>query len=167
MYDNIEGVSEESSKFQFKVVIKTYMVILYVAIIVMVLCLGYPMRYLGVIDSDKSFSYVLGFFFAVIVGIMLLFYSGKRIVVSGDKLTFRKWFVFSKTISISDVNECHARYNASYIIHPYRKFNKLEIYYGGNKKFTVTDIIYDNWNEMVGYMSYHDKLIKIDESNWY
>ena len=167
MYDNSEGSLEESSKFHFKVVIKTYMAILYVVIIVVCLCFGYPMRYLGLLEGDKTVSQVMGYFFAFVVGIMLIFYLGKRIIVSGDKITFKRWFLFSKTISVSDVDECHARYNASYIIHPYRKFNKLEIYYGGNKKFTVTDIIYDNWNEMVGYMSYHDKLVKTDESNWY
>ena len=87
---------------------------------------------------------------------------GKRVIVQGSAITIRRWFIFSETITISQVIKCdvitnlvvHTKYGS-------RRYNKLILYYGGNN-LSMTDDVYDNWQLLVDYMTYNRKNENID-----
>ena len=87
---------------------------------------------------------------------------GKRVIVQGSTITIRRWFIFSETITISQVIKCDVITNlVMYSKYGARRYNKLILYYGG-KNLSITDDVYDNWQLLVDYMTYNGKNVNID-----
>ena len=105
--------------------------------------------------------FMLVFMVLLFVGVFV--YSvGKKVVVQGGTITIRTWFIFTKTITISEVIKCDVITNlVMYSKYGARRYNKLILYYGG-KNLSMTDDVYDNWQLLVDYMTYNGKNVNID-----
>ncbi len=123
-------------------------------------------------SGNKMFSIV----FPVIVIIVLIvgiiqfvYYAGSSISISGQEITLRRMFFYTRVISIDDVYNCAVVYNVirrvsdgeygSHIV----RYSKATINYVGGKSFTVPDNLYTGWDELIDYMDEHKKTVTSDE----
>lgn len=108
------------------------------------------------------------FVFIIVLSSLLFLYLfisgvGKKIIIVGNSITIRKYFIFSETFSISNVSLCevitglvaHSKYGS-------RHYNKIVLHYNGDKKLSLTDDVYDNWNKLADYMQANGKATYID-----
>ena len=105
----------------------------------------------------------------LIVGlIQFIYYAGSSISISGQEITLRRMFFYSRVISIDDVYNCDVVYNAfcrvsdqygSHIV----RYSKATINYVGGKYFTVTDNLYTGWDDLIDYMDEHKKTTTREE----
>lgn len=121
----------------------------------------------GVLHSGNYSSAYMFVFTLVIIFLMFLFIllegPGKKVEVYGNGITIRKWFIFSESITVKDVQKCkvitnltvHTRYGS-------RTYNKLVLYYSNGHTVSLTDDVYENWSKLVAYMAWNDKNVHQD-----
>ena len=100
--------------------------------------------------------------FLVFLFAMNLLSVGTKIIIQGNVITIRKWFIFSDVISLNNISKCeiilnltvHSRYGS-------RTYNKIVLHYNG-KKVSVTDDVFTNWNRLRDYMLENGKATTTD-----
>ena len=120
------------------------------------------------IHGNTSMAYMF-VFFLVLISLMFLFIFlesvGKKIIVQGNVITIRKWFIFSDIISMNNISQCEVITNlVVYTKYGSRTYNKIVLHYN-DKTVSVTDDVYVNWNTLKDYMSANGKATTIDGSS--
>ena len=86
---------------------------------------------------------------------------GKSIVVDGNDIIIRRYFLFSEDIALYEVDHCDLVTGLTTRGRIHRSYNELRIYYNGYK-ISFTDIGYANWDRLVEYMNRNGKINHVD-----
>ncbi|MBO4864471.1 MAG: hypothetical protein J5517_08900 [Eubacterium sp.] len=166
LYTSTDGVSVNE---YFTVSILRMKVIVYIiATCVPIAMYLWLRKYLFMFEDDGYAEFVFGIrllliFFFVMVIVLFWENAGKKIEVMGNSISFTQWFLIHEDITINDVRECEVITGlTSYSRYRSITYNKIVIRYGDNKKISVVDITYNNWNALARYLEYKGKASFID-----